>query len=200
MDHGPADERRLDLFQGFGQVDLEWQKIHGALELHLLIAKFRRKIVDVDDVTVGQHHAAFDHVLQLAHVARPFIGAEVVDGAGSEAMHLPVVLKGKLAQKMAGQNGNVLAPLAQGRQMDVDHVQPVEEVLAEPSGHDLFLQILVRGCHQTKIHGNGLGPSDPLDDPFLQHAQELDLHLLRQLADLVQKKGPALGQLEAAAF
>ena len=40
--------------------------------------------------------------------------------------------------------------------------------------------------------------AEPLDLPFLEHPQQLGLQLQRQLADLVEEDGPAVGQLEAA--
>ena len=39
--------------------------------------------------------------------------------------------------------------------------------------------------------------ADALELPFLQHAQELGLHVGREVADLVEKERAAVGQLEA---
>ena len=41
------------------------------------------------------------------------------------------------------------------------------------------------------------GRADPLELAFLQHAQELDLDVRRQVADLVEEDRAAVGQLEA---
>jgi hypothetical protein len=40
-------------------------------------------------------------------------------------------------------------------------------------------------------------PPTPLDPAILQHAQQLDLHVVRHVADLVEKQGAAVGFLEA---
>ena len=44
----------------------------------------------------------------------------------------------------------------------------------------------------------GARAAEPLDLPLLEHAQQLDLDVRRQLADLVEKDRRAIGQLEAA--
>ena len=50
LDQRPADDRRLDLLQRFGEVELGGQQVHGALELRLLVLDLRRQIVGVDGV------------------------------------------------------------------------------------------------------------------------------------------------------
>ena len=44
----------------------------------------------------------------------------------------------------------------------------------------------------------GLRAAEPLDLPLLEHAQQLHLHLVRQVANLVEEDGRTIGQLEAA--
>ena len=59
--------------------------------------------------------------------------------------------------KWADQRRDVLAPLAQRRHVDRHHVQPVEQVLAEPALGDLLLEILVGGREHPHVHLNRLG-------------------------------------------
>ena len=51
---------------------------------------------------------------------------------------------------------------------------------------------------QANIDLDGLDAAHALEFRFLQDAQELDLHLHRDLANLVEKQAAAVGQLEAA--
>ena len=44
----------------------------------------------------------------------------------------------------------------------------------------------------------GARAAEPLDLPFLEHAQQLDLHVERQVADLVEEDRRVVGELEAA--
>ena len=55
----------------------------------------------------------------------------------------------------------------------------------------------MRGGDYPHVHFPRARRPDPLELPFLQHAQELHLDFLRQVADLVEKDRAAVSQLEA---
>jgi hypothetical protein len=97
------------------------------------------------------------------------------------------------------QQGHVVAALAQRRQVQGDHVQAEEQVLAEPAGRDLGAQVLVGGGQDAHVHRDRLAAADALDLARLQRAQQLGLRLRPQVADLVQEERAPAGQLEAAA-
>ena len=52
------------------------------------------------------------------------------------------------------------------------------------------LEIAVGRRHQPHVDADGLDPAHPLELALLQDAQELDLHLDRDLRDLVEKSVP----------
>ena len=52
---------------------------------------------------------------------------------------------------MAGQQRDVLAPLAQGRQADADNVQTMEQILAEQAILDPGFEMLVRRRNDTDV-------------------------------------------------
>ncbi len=54
------------------------------------------------------------------------------------------------------------------------------------------------GADDPRIDRNGDAPADPLDHPLLEEAQQLDLQRQRNVADLVEEQGAALGQLDLA--
>ena len=146
------------------------------------------------------HDRALDRVAQLAHVARPGIGVEGLPRLGVEALELLAVLLGELAQEGHGEQGDVVAPLAQGRHVDVDDVEPVVEVLAEGSLADLLLEVAVGRGDDAHVDLDRLLAADALELALLEHAQDLDLHVLVDLADLVEEEGALVGELEAAAL
>jgi alpha-D-ribose 1-methylphosphonate 5-triphosphate synthase subunit PhnL len=91
-------------------------------------------------------------------------------------------------EKVLRQQRNVLAPLAQRRQLRRDHVEAVVQVLAELAAGDRLLQVAVGGRDDAHVD---LARSVAADGPhlaFLQHAQQLDLQLQRHVADLVEEQ------------
>ena len=99
---------------------------------------------------------------------------------------------------MVHQYRDVLAPFAQRRQRDRQHVQPVVEVLAELAFGDHLFEIALAAGDDADVHGNGARAAEPLDGAVLQHPQELHLHRQRHVVDVVEKDGAALGELEAS--
>ena len=81
----------------------------------------------------GERQAALEDVLELAHVAGKRIALERRDGFGIE---LRRIAARELREDRVGDQRNVLAHLAQARHRELDHVQPVVEVLPELAGFD----------------------------------------------------------------
>ena len=103
------------------------------------------------------------------------------------------------AQVVAQQFGYVLAPLAQRRNLDANHVEPVQQVLAEMPGLHARLEILVGRRDHPHVDLDRRLAADPVELAFGQHAQQPRLQRGRHVADLVEKQRAAIGLLEAAA-
>ena len=88
--------------------------------------------------------------------------------------------------------------LAQRRQGDVDDVQPVIQVFAEPAFFHQLAQVGVGGREDPHIHLDDLGRAERHELPLLDHAQQLDLRLRPDVADLVEEDRAAVGDLEVA--
>ena len=82
--------------------------------------------------------------------------------------------------------------------LDGEDVQPVIEVFAEAALGHLLGQIAVGGRDDAHVDLDRALGADRIDLALLQRAQQLDLHVERQLADLVQEQGAAVGLLELA--
>ena len=80
--------------------------------------------------------------------------------------------------------------------MDAHRVDPVEEILPERAFLHLLAQIHIRGADKADVHIAWLGVADPRDRPVLENPQKLRLKVKRNVPDLVQKQGSALGQLD----
>ena len=88
-------------------------------------------------------------------------------------------------------------PLAQRRQIDAQHVQPIEQVGAEAPLLHLLAQRPVGRRDDAHVDLDRLRAADAHELALLEHAQQLHLRRRRNLADLVEKERPRVGQLEA---
>ena len=128
---------------------------------------------------------------QLAHVARPVVGAQSAD-ARPAAMPRTAwpELAAEPAEEVLDQERDVLAALAQRRQVDADHVEAVVEVLAEAAlarppraGRGWWRR------RRARRRASGCGPPTPLDLALLQGAQQLGLE--RRAAARRSRRGRA---------
>ncbi len=87
--------------------------------------------------------------------------------------------------EVAGQLGDVGAALAQRRYLQRHHLQPIEQVLAELALGNQARQVAVGRRQDAQVDLQRLFTAHALEGALLQHAQQLDLHGGRDLADLV---------------
>src|SRR5208283_5361443 len=101
-------------------------------------------------------------------------------------------------QHVLRQQRYIFLVFAQRRQVNVKHIQPEIQVLAQmPAGHRL-LRVLV-GCRKyAHVHRRFHLASQPSHLAVLQHAQQLRLRRRRHLPDFVQQQRSAVRQFETA--
>src|SRR5271165_609427 len=81
-----------------------------------------------------------------------------------------------------------------------NHVEAVEEVLAKITAFNLFLQVLIGGCHHADIHLYRLRRSHRLKTMLIQSTQNLRLRLEAHITHFIQKEGSAVRLLQLADF
>lgn len=165
---------------------------------HLGVREVRGEVGRLDPLAVTQQHRALDHVGELAHVSGPAVDLEashrfVVDAWGIAPLGLGVP-----CEEASRERWDVVGSLAQRRQLDLEDLDPEEEVLAEPAGADLRPQGSVGRGDQPEVHGNrAVGPQwEHL--AVLQHSEQLHLHLQRHLRHLVEEDGASASRAEHA--
>lgn len=151
----------------------------------------------VDDGVLDGDDHALDEVFQLTHVAGPVVLLQERQKPGTERERL-AVLRAEAGQELVGQGEDILRAGPQRRNMDADHVEPVEKVGAEQAPLDLLFQVAVGGHQQPEIQLDLPGAGEALDGLFLNELQELGLDVGRQLADLVEKQRAVVGKLDFA--
>ena len=95
-------------------------------------------------------------------------GEAVFEATRSEMARDPSVF-------VMGQGVDVLGPLAKCGNAQIDHVQPIEQILAERAVLDRFGQVAVGGGDDADIDLDRLGAADAIDLAFLDGAQQLGL-------------------------
>src|SRR5207245_3003770 len=107
--------------------------------------RVEREVLVGDEATFTQDGGPLEHVAQLAHVARPVVrdqrGLRLFGqaGGGTDERACEVLQEG------VGEQGDVALPFAQRWDPDLEHVQPVIEVLAELSTLDRLPEVAVGG-------------------------------------------------------
>ena len=152
----------------------------------------------LDGVAVGEDDGALDAVLQLAHVARPAVGAQPLDGLGRDGEQRLLHVAAESLHEIVRERHHVVLALAQRRHRDREHREAEEQVFAEGPGRDRGLEVLVRRGDQAHVDVHEGRPAEPLEAPLLERAQHLRLQAQRQVADLVQEQGAPVRHLELA--
>ncbi len=157
-----------------------------------------RQLAHADAVPAREDDRALDHVLELAHVAGPGVRHELLERLLRHLAHGLAEGRREAREAVIDQQRDVLPPLAQGRHAHAQHVQAVEEILAEAPGFDVAFDVAGRRGQDPHVDLAGLGISDGPDLLLLEGAQQLRLERRRQLGDLVEEERSAVGLHEEA--
>ena len=84
------------------------------------------------------------------------------------------------------------------RHMNLDGIQPEQQVLAEQSGSAGCPQIGIGGRDDAHIHADCPRRADPLDLTSLQHSQQFGLLANGYVPDLVEENRAPIGQFETS--
>lgn len=110
-------------------------------------------------------------------------------------MELAAVHLVEFLEQVLRQHENVLAPLAQRRDVDGHNLQPVVQVVPEPAHVHLAEQDLVGRGDEPDVAGLFLHRADPAKAAAVQQGQQLGLHRRLQLPDLVEEDRALVGDL-----
>src|SRR5215469_12156676 len=99
---------------------------------------------------------------------------------------------------MLDQSWDVFTPLTQRRQNQRKDVDSMKKVLAKFAVFHLRFEVAVGRNDDAYIDTDRFFPSNPLNLFFLEHAQQLGLHLERHVSDLIEKDRSAFRLLELA--
>ena len=98
--------------------------------------------------------------------------------------------------EMIAEQRNIFRAFSKRRNVDGNHVEPVEEILTEKAFLDPFLDVHVGGRYDSQIQRDLLSAAYPGDLLVLDGTEKLGLKVQRHVADLVQKEGAGVGHLK----
>ena len=154
---------------------------------------FQRKGQQIEAV---EGDISVEHVLKLPHIAGPMMGqGRVQDPAGNQRQPVLIFMP---PHKMIDQQGDILFPLPQGRQMNGDDVDPIKKILAHPALPHQSGQVLVGGGDDADAGLAHALPAHRQVTLAFDHPQQLHLHVMPDLPQFVQEKGAAVGQVQVA--
>ncbi len=158
----------------------------------------QREVCRLDLGILRHEHSALHHVIQLADVALPgIVEQQLQRGVIEAADPLPVALRMR-RQEMRRQQRNIFAAFAQRRQMNLNGVEPEQQILAKAPALHFLIQVGVGRRDHAHIHALGFGRSHALHFAYLQHAQHFGLEIQGHVGDFIQEQRAAVGQFEAA--
>src|SRR5207245_2603034 len=135
---------------------------------------------------------------QLADVAGPRVLGEHLHRLRREAGELLAALAAEAIDEVLHQQRDVVAPLLERRERDVEHVEAEVEVLAEAAPLDLLLEVAIGGADHAHVDADLALAAQPAQPLLLHDAQELGLQLDGDLSHLVEEQRAAVGELPAA--
>src|SRR5262245_29530531 len=99
---------------------------------------------------------------------------------------------------MRNQKRDVLRTASQRRQVHGDHVQAIEQILAELSFAGEDFQIDVGGGDHANVNLDLLDAAEVHELPVLEHAKDFGLGLQAHGADFIEENCAAVGDFEQA--
>src|SRR6478672_1590737 len=99
--------------------------------------------------------------------------------------------------KVFQQYQNIVLPFAKRGNLDREYVQPVVEVRAKCPVCNGGFQIAISCRYYADIDYNRLRAADAFEFTFLQHPQECNLSVKRQLPDFVEENGSSVRQFKS---
>jgi hypothetical protein len=152
------------------------------------------KKVDVDLCMIREDARTLEDATKLAHVAGPGAPRQVHHGA---IAHLSI--RRDLPQASLHDDVEVVSALGERRDVEVEDVQPVQQIRPKLSPSRARFDVEVSGGHDSCLKRQILHGADGPEAGRADRAEELRLLLERKVADLIEEERSVGGFLELSA-
>ena len=146
----------------------------------------------------GEDDTTFDDILQFANVAWPVVLLQSFHHIIWNALDDLTLLSGEFLHEMSCEQRNVHHPIAKGREVDGEYVQPVIEICAELSFPHQTSEILIGGCDYSHVNVQSVAATEPLELLFLKNTQQFRLQLKWHVANFIEKQSAVVSELKAS--
>ena len=92
-----------------------------------------------------------NHVLEFSDVAWPAMGFQELHRCCRETRNVLPVMKVELIDEVLGEHFDIVLPVPQGRELNRQYVESIEEILAELAFFDHFLQVPIRRGYDAHV-------------------------------------------------
>ena len=134
------------------------------------------QVVDVDHRPWREYQEPLDRIRQLADIPGPCVTLEDPHRLWSDfLLAQPTALLQR--QEVRDDARDIVRTFTQRRHRDANDVDPVQEVLPQPTSSHELVDITVRGHDHADIDGDRSNSAHPAQLPVIEHFQELRLHL-----------------------
>jgi len=110
-----------------------------------------RKTFDTHAVSLTENRRPFNNISQLSEVSRPPVLSEGLKRLWSKTEERMMPGSAKECQQPFSKEGYILGSFTQGRDFDLNDIEPIKEVFPEPSFFDGLIEIPVGGSDNTDI-------------------------------------------------
>ena len=150
----------------------------------------------VGDGVASEDDESLYHIAEFADIAMPTALLQLGDGSSVEHLGAPPLFLTDELSEVIDQQRDIVFAVVEIRHVDRNHIEAVEEVLAEMSVGNLLLQVLVGGSNDAHTDLDGFVAADTRDLVLLQRTQHFGLCGEAHVANLVKEKRASVGLLE----
>ena len=114
-----------------------------------------RKVVDLDGVPTRPDKRKLDRTFEFPHVSWPIVGDDVPERLLGQPQDVPIELRVEGLDEMIHQKRDVLPAFPQGRELDRNDIQAIEEVFPKPTLFHKQFKVLVGCGHDADVDLDG---------------------------------------------
>ena len=194
---GLFDSMTLPAVQATRKVGLPFVIRFGCLNWPLDVVG---QVLGQDFAFLTDDQSVFQDVFQFADIARVVEVQQNLHGRPGDVDQLDVTGGTEPPEDVVDQEGDVHAPVFQGRQVEPENVEAIKEVLPEQAVFNKFPQPPVGGGDNAHIHLLGAAASQWIEFPVLEYTQQFGLQGQGQVADFVKENSAAVRFVEPSGF